>query len=157
MQFLEFGSDPMDQFSIPLKRQKTLLGELLFLPVRQRADKPGRSLSVVWDGRVPLIENFSNRYSYFVTFQNKGSLAGNHYHSGKQEIYFPLIGDFTVVLENPKTKEKEEVSLRAQEHTAVFVPAGVAHAVRSESEAAILLVTATSPQVDSDEFEYKVL
>lgn len=153
----EFGSDPMDQFSIPLKREKTHLGELLSLSVRQRSDKPGRSLSIVWDERAPLIEGFANRYSYFVTFQEKGSLAGNHYHLEKQEIYFPLIGDFTVIFENPENKEREEIELKTSEHNAIFVPAGVAHVVRAESEIAILLVTATSPQVDRDEFEYRVL
>lgn len=151
-----FGSDPMDQFSLPVKKEKTRLGELLTLSVRKRDDKPGRALSVIWDERVPLIDGFTNRYSYFVTFEKKGSVAGNHYHLKKQEIYFPLVGEFTVTLENPETKDKEEVTLKTQDHTAIFVPAGVAHAIRSESDVAILLVIATSPQVDRDEFEYLI-
>lgn len=153
----KFGLDPMDQFSIPLQKSKTELGELLVLPVRERQDKPGRSLSVVWDERVPLIDGFDNRYSYYVTFQGKGNLAGNHYHLEKQEIYFPIIGDFMVVLEDPKTNKREEIILSSTAHTVIFVPAGIAHVVKSQSDVAILLVTATSPQVDRDEFEYKVL
>lgn len=157
MKVIEFGSDPMDQFSTPIKSETTRFGRLLTLPVRAHPDKPGRELSVVWDARVPLVEGFDNCYSYIVQFTAQGNVAGNHYHKIKQEIYFPVEGEFVVILENPKTKERETIQLRSVDHIALFVPSGIAHVVRAETTSATLLVTATSPQVDRDEFAYTVL
>jgi dTDP-4-dehydrorhamnose 3,5-epimerase-like enzyme len=150
----EFGKDPMDQYSVPLESQETKLGHLFKLQPRQKPEKPGRTLKVLWDERSPLIEGFQNRYSYIVSFDSEGNTAGNHYHEKKQEIFIPLEGVLRVVLENIETKEREEVEISSSEHLAFFVPSRIAHAVTSKSESAILLVTASSAGTEEDEFPY---
>lgn len=156
METSTFGTNSIDTHSLPVSLTKLKFGTLFQMKPRESLEKPGRSLSVVWDERRPLISSFKNGYTYFVTFTQIGNLAGNHYHEKKEEIYFPVVGKFTVILEHPTTKESEKIVLDAQEHRALFVPKGIAHVVKSESDPAVLLVTATESTVDSDHFDYAI-
>lgn len=146
--------DPMDIYSQPRSEQETKLAKLFSLRPRQILQKPGRSLLVLWDYRLPLIQRFKNNYSYAVTFFFKGSTAGNHYHQKKREIFYPLLGDFRVMLEDIRTKQKEELAIKTMNHSALYIPTGIAHAVISKSDSAILLVTASRPSAQNDELEY---
>lgn len=152
-----FGANSIDQHSLPSEVQKLRFGTLFHMNPRQNDAKPGRVMSIVWDERKPLLPDFHNGYSYFVTFTEIGNIAGNHYHTKKQEIYFPVVGQMTVILQNIETKKTEEIILKAEDHRALLVPAGVGHVVRSDTNPAVLLVTTNSATEDSDYFEWQIL
>lgn len=148
-------SDPMDVYSKPVLIEKTKLSKTFHLKRREKKEKPGRSLSVVFDKRYPLLEDFDNNYCYFVTFYKVNDSAGNHYHKKKEELFYPIVGEMAVDLENIKTKEKEEIKLDAKEHKVLYVSKGIAHRVVAKKEGSILLVVATYPNSEEDEFPYQ--
>jgi oxalate decarboxylase/phosphoglucose isomerase-like protein (cupin superfamily) len=153
----EFGYDPMDTYSVPIKVEKTKLSKIFHMKPRELPEKPGRSLSVFWDSRASFPNDFENEYSYTVTFTEVGNKAGNHYHHKKQELFSPIIGKVKIILEDPETKRKEEIIISADEHKIVFVPPKIAHVVIAESNPAILLVIATSAGTVEDEYPYLIL
>lgn len=151
------GSEPMDRFSTPTAVHETALGGIVFdMPIRANPEKPGRTLEVVWDQRETLVPGFVNNYSYVMRFSEKGNVAGNHFHKKKHEMFRPVIGNFVVFLENPDTQEQEEIPLQEGKHQGLYVPAGIAHTVVSDSDIAALLVLATFPNNAADEFPYKI-
>lgn len=156
MQISNLGSDPMDVYSCPVKEIKTKLSRLFQMKVRETPEKPGRALEVVWDNRIPLVKGFENKYSYIVNFKIVGNAAGNHYHLKKQELLFPLIGSFRVILEDIQTKEREEIELDSSQHQTIYFPTKIAHVVIAQTNPAIFLVTANYPANEEDEFPYKL-
>jgi hypothetical protein len=152
----QFGEDPMDHFSIPTKEVKTKLTRMYVMDKREKPEKPGRALSVVWDERRPLFDGFVNRYSYIVRFSDKSSMAGHHYHVKRNEFYSAMQGGFKVILENVKNKEREELSLQAADNTFLYVPPHHAHLVIPQSDECVLLVVTDYPELASDQFDYKV-
>jgi hypothetical protein len=150
-------SDPMDVYSRPVSVTETRLGTLLELPVRRDPAKPGRSLAVTWDERCPLVAPFSCSYSYVMRFDSAGSVAGNHYHKVKQEIFYPVSGSFLVGLLDLASGESERLELSAGDPRFLFVPAPVAHAVSARQPGSCLLVTADHPNTAADEFPAQVL
>lgn len=152
----EFGQDPMDQYSIPLDSETTILAILFQLNPREKPEKPGRSLVVEYDDRVPLVPYFETKYAYTVTFSKPGKQAGNHFHRQKAEIMRPVIGSVTVRLEDQKTKVREEHLLNATNHQAIYIRPEIAHVVISQSEPTVLLVMATHPNNEADEFPYQL-
>lgn len=156
MKLPKFGPDPMDIYNQPISSYKTQLATVFQIKPRQSPDKPGRSLSVVYDQRLPFIEGFKNRYSYIVSFEKSGEKAGNHYHQSKQEIFVPVIGNFKIVLEDINTKVREELSLKSCDHQVMYIKPEIAHAVIADSEICSLLVLASFPNNQSDEFFYQL-
>lgn len=154
MKLPKLGPDPMDIYSQPINQEKTKLATIFEIKPRQTADKPGRSLSVVWDKRLPLIEGFENNYDYVVTFEGKGQKAGNHYHQSKQELFTPIIGRVKISLKDINNQETEEIFIDAKDHKILYVKPNIAHTVTSESDICALLVIATFPNNQSDEFPY---
>ena len=134
---------------------KTKLSKIFTMQVRENPEKPGRSITDVWDIRNPLLKGFENNYSYIVTLREKGSIAGNHYHENQQELIYPIIGTFTVALENVESREKERILVEAAKHQVIYFPAKIAHAIRAETEKAIFLVVTTS--TETEVIPYKVL
>lgn len=147
--------NPSDVYSHPLSVTQTKLATLFHMQARENPDKPGRSLRVAWDKRVPLVKDFENNYSYIVTFAGKGNVAGNHFHKKKHELFVPIIGDFIVLLEGTVTHEKEELSLSTNDYTIISVKPSTAHSVIAKSDIAVLLVVASSPNVEEDEFPFE--
>lgn len=147
--------DPMDHYSQPLKVDATLLAKRYTFESRDNPEKPGRSLRVLFDSRFEFIEGFNPEYIYSVTFETAGNEAGNHYHEVKNEIFYPLAGQFEIQLEDVESKEKETLSLTSENHEAIFVKTGIAHKVVAKSDGAVLLVVASAPNIESDEFKYK--
>jgi len=141
--------------SKPFVVSKTKLSKTFTMQVRKNPEKPGRSIKDVWDIRKPLLKDFENNYSYIVTLRGKGNIAGNHYHKNKQELIFPIMGNFTVLLENIESKEREVISLEVTKHQVIYFPSGIAHAIRAETDRAIFLVIATS--AEGDVVQYKIL
>jgi mannose-6-phosphate isomerase-like protein (cupin superfamily) len=152
----DFGTDPLDEYSRPVSERATKLAKIFMLKERANPEKPGRAVSIVWDERLPLVEDFKNRYSYVVRFTEQNGKAGNHYHKLKQEIYYALHGEFTVVLEDVVTKEREELQLKAGDNQFIYVPVSVAHVVISQTDDDMLLVTASHPEISTDELPYQV-
>lgn len=148
-------SDPMDVYSKPVLIEETKLSKIFHLKRREKKEKPGRSLSVVFDKRYPLLEDFDYNYCYFVTFNKVNDSAGNHYHKKKEELFYPIVGEMAVVLEDIQTKERELINLDSGEHKVLYVPKGVAHKVVAKKERSILLVVATYPNSEEDEFPYQ--
>lgn len=68
----------------------------------------------------------------------------------------PVTGSVTVKLEDPKSKAREEYLLNATSHQAIYVRPKVAHVVIAQSESAVLLVLATHPNNEEDEFSYQL-
>lgn len=149
-------TDPMDKYSQPIGEKETNLARIFYLDPRENPEKPGRSLRVFFDDRFPLVEGFKPSYLYTVTFEKEGSQAGNHYHQVKSELFYPVAGKFEVYLENPENKESEMIPLNTENHTVLYIKAGVAHKVVSKSEKSVLMVAATAPNIDGDEFPYNV-
>lgn len=154
---LAFGKNEIDQYSVPTSLRKTKLATIYKLNPRDRKDKPGRLLEVLWDTRKPYVTRFDNRYSYIVLFKKQKAVAGNHYHNVKQELFTPLSGKFMIFLEDIKTKKKERILMDANSHEMIYIHAGIAHAVRAEESGAILFVAATSPGLEEDEIPYKLI
>jgi len=154
---LAFGRNEIDQYSVPSSKRQTELATVYKLNPRDRKDKPGRILEVLWDDRKPYISGFDNRYSYTVLFKKSKAVAGNHYHKIKQELFTPLSGKFSIFLEDIKTKERETILMDAEDHEMIYVHVRIAHAVRAENKGAILFVAATSPGIEEDEIPYKLI
>ena len=149
-------ADSMDKFSKPVKTKTHKLGKVFFMKPRRNPKKPGRELVVNFDSRFPLVENFAINYSYYVKFFDKGNFAGNHYHIKKRELFVPILGDFVVKLEDIKTHTTEEINLRSEDYCAFSFSRETAHKVISKNKDAILLVLATSSNIDDDEFSFTV-
>ena len=167
------GSDPMDRYSMPVSSHEIVaendrvLGTLVTLVRRADPKKPGRTLSVGWDARQPLIPGFTNVYAYTMRFTvptgGKGIPAGQHFHNEKNEIFRSIIGKFRVFLEDPENGNKTSLDLDSnatnengeQIEQFVYVPTGVAHAVLPLSEGdSALEVIANHPNVARDELPY---
>ncbi len=148
--------NPMDEYSHPISVKDTKLGRLFVLKAREKPEKPGRSLRVIFDSRFPLIEDFKPEYLYTVTFNKEGDQAGNHYHEVKSELFYPVSGNFEVHLQNPQNKEYEIIELNAEDHVALSVQPGIAHKVIAKNRNATLMVVATAPNVENDEFPYEI-
>jgi dTDP-4-dehydrorhamnose 3,5-epimerase-like enzyme len=156
MKLPKIGPDPMDIYSYPINQEKTKLATIFTIKPRESVDKPGRSLSVIWDKRNPFIKDFENNYDYVVTFEKKGEQAGNHFHHSKQELFTPITGQIRVLLENINTKEKEEIIMNAKDHQILYVPTNIAHTVVADSDICALLVIATFPNNQADEEKYQL-
>lgn len=67
---------------------------------------------------------------YFVTFEKRGVVRGNHYHTGKNEWFVVVKGKVKVVLEDRKTKKRISYILDGDNdsYKRIFIPKGVAHA-----------------------------
>ena len=150
----ERHTDPMDQFSKPREVQRTELASIFYMNVRNSPAKPGRSLLVTHDSRTPLIEGFTCRYSYAVRFDHAGDAAGGHFHRSKEELFVPMVGTFRILLEDPVSKKQEAHSVSALSPQILHIRTGVAHKVIALEPGAVLLVHATAPNLESDEFNY---
>lgn len=150
-------SDPMDHYSKPIKTVQHKLATQFFFEPRLNPQKQGRELVVNFDSRFPLVPGFVLQYSYYVRFFEAGNTAGNHYHKEKKELFIPIVGDFTVTLENIETKERETIELKTSDYSALLINTPIAHAVTASASGAVLLVLASSADVDSDEYDYRLV
>lgn len=146
----------MDKYSLPICSHKTKLGIKFLLNSRRNPDKPGRELVVPYDFRFPLIQGFNPTYIYYVRIFEQGSVAGNHYHKKKKEIFVPISGNFELFLKSVITDERERHSLNSLDNVAFYIPTRVAHTIVPSQESGVFLVLATSPNTEDDEFKYVV-
>jgi quercetin dioxygenase-like cupin family protein len=141
--------------SRPLKMIKCRFGTLFFLRPRRNPQKPGRVLVVAFDERLPLVKRFKCYYVYYVHFLKQGNIAGNHYHRKKNEIFVPVSGNFKVDLERVRPYSiREHIGLHP--YQALHIPHGIAHRVEAVNDNAVLVVLATSPNDEDDEFHFSI-
>ncbi len=147
----------MSSYLQPYKITKTKLSQLFYFNNRQDPLKPGRSLTAIYHKEAFSSFAFDIKYAYLVRFLAKNNTAGHHYHRRKKEIYIPIIGTFTVKLENIETKEQETFEINHQENVCCSINTGVAHAVTAQNEGNILLVLASDAVEEEDSFSYQIL
>lgn len=150
--FMFIPQDFIDHFSIPEKVIKTKLTVMFQLKVRKIKEKPGRSLTVLYDKRNPLSEKFKVNYSYIVDIK-KEKFAGGRYHKIKKEFFFPVNGKFLVILVDIKTNRREKIYLKRS--YLLYVPPLIAHKVYCK-EGGSLLVLASYFESERDEFKFEM-
>lgn len=96
---------------------------------------------------------------YFVTFNRKGIVRGNHYHKKWHEWFGVIEGKVKVVVEDVRTKKRLQITLSADKDKYVRIEAGpyVAHAIVSLTRTASLLSYADGEWNDKDTHHYKLL
>ena len=80
--------------------------------------------------------------NYFVTFQGKDQIRGNHYHTKKSEWFTIALGKARVNLKDIQTGETASFILSDEEDeylTRLFVAPNIAHSFCSLTEKAVLL------------------
>ena len=98
---------------------------------------------------------------YFVTFEKKGAVRGNHYHETKNEWFVVVKGKVKVILENRKTKKREIYILDGDNdsYKRIFVPKGIAHAIINISTPSMMIDYADKSYHDNDPdtIPYKII
>lgn len=99
--------------------------------------------------------------NYFVTFDGKGEIRGNHYHTRKSEWFTIASGSAEVNLKDISTGESRKIVLSDNEDdylTRLFIGPGIAHSFKSLTDSAVLL-NYTDYEYHSDDpdtFPYKL-
>lgn len=78
---------------------------------------------------------------YFVTFENKNTVRGNHFHKKKDEWFVVVRGKLKVILENITTKERKTFVLDgdSDKYERVYVERNIAHAFVSLTKKAEMI------------------
>jgi len=132
--------------------------------------------------KITKLEKIKNRNGYLVEFlkgteleetQKKfaqiyiatilpGAVRGNHYHKSKLEWFTILNGKVRVLLEDIKTKRREDLILDSSENflKRVLINNETAHAFKNISDSTVVLVVYTNKIYDPkkpDTYDYKLL
>ncbi|RJR24516.1 hypothetical protein C4578_02755 [Candidatus Microgenomates bacterium] len=111
--------------------------------------------------RSELEEGFPFGHIYFVTFEKKGVIRGNHYHAKKDEYFGLAMGKVEITIEDIKTKERKSFILDSEEDkfTRLQIGPNTAHAVESLSDKAVLIDYFPEPynKEDPDSISYEVV
>lgn len=96
---------------------------------------------------------------YFVTFDKKNSIRGNHYHKRWREWFGVVSGKVRVVLMHVKTKEKKKLILDANNRRYVRLEIGpnIAHAFQNITSKASLLNYSDKEWSADDTFKIEIL
>lgn len=96
---------------------------------------------------------------YFITFEGKGVVRGNHYHKKWREWFGIVHGEVHAELEDIVTKERRTCVLSAGHSTYTRLEIGpqIAHAFRCISPSAALLNYADAEWTAQDRFEYPII
>ena len=97
---------------------------------------------VVFLKNMDLRDNFKNfGQIYFVTFDKKNVVRGNHYHKKWREWFGVVTGKVEVVLKDVKTGEVKKLIIdsRADKYSRLEIGPNIAHAFRNLSDEASLL------------------
>lgn len=96
---------------------------------------------------------------YFVTFEKKGIVRGNHYHKTWQEWFGVVIGKVQVKLRDINSKEEVDLILDAkeQEYMRLMIGPMIAHAFKNLSSYSALLNYADKEWKKEDSFPCKIL
>ncbi len=96
---------------------------------------------------------------YFVTFNKKGIVRGNHFHKKWYEWFGIVAGRLEVTLEDVKNKKRKKIILDAKTDRYMRLEIGpnIAHAFKSVSSYAALLNYANSEWYAKDSIHYKLI
>ncbi len=96
---------------------------------------------------------------YFVTFNKKGVVRGNHYHKKWREWFGVVSGKVQVILEDVKTKKRKKFILDAvkDKYTRLETGPFIAHGIKCLSQKASLLSYTDTVWNKSDTYEYKLI
>jgi dTDP-4-dehydrorhamnose 3,5-epimerase-like enzyme len=95
---------------------------------------------------------------YFVTFDKKGVIRGDHYHKKWREWFGIVAGRVEVVLEDIRTKERKKFILNADYKSYIRLEVGpyIAHSFKSTTTYAALLNYTDKEWSPNDTFVYKL-
>lgn len=97
---------------------------------------------------------------YFVTFNKRGVVRGNHYHKKWHEWFGVITGKVRVILEDVRTGERDEVVLSAKKDKYIRLETGpyIAHAIISLTNSASLLSYADGEWKNNDDtYHHKLI
>jgi dTDP-4-dehydrorhamnose 3,5-epimerase len=96
---------------------------------------------------------------YFITFEGKGTVRGNHYHKKWREWFGIVHGEVVAELEDIATGERRSCVLSAGHaaYTRLEIGPNIAHAFRCVSSTAALLNYADAEWSAQDRFEYHLI
>ena len=98
---------------------------------------------------------------YLLTFSGKGVVRGNHFHHHSSEVFCLVSGAVELECEDVVTKERWSKTLSVEDSMfyKIVVGTGVAHAIRSVSDFAVMVsYSSTEFSVyDEDKTSYKLI
>ena len=96
---------------------------------------------------------------YFVTFNRKGVIRGNHYHKKWREWCGIITGRIWVILKDIRNKEKNSFVLDSNKnpYLRIEIAPYIAHAFVSLTPSASLLNYADTEWSGKDDFDYKLI
>ncbi len=96
---------------------------------------------------------------YFVTFDKKSIIRGNHYHKKWREWFGVVSGKLQVKLMDIKTKEKKRLTLNGDSNKYIRLEIGpnIVHAFKSLSTQASLLNYTDKEWSAEDTFPYEII
>lgn len=134
----------MDTIISKLEKKKTKSGFLVEFLKRTELNTPNTEFSLIYVVKIL-----------------PGNISGNHFHKEKTEWMSIFNGKVNVVLEDVKTKEREEFVLdSSKELTRLLIRKGLAHAFKNISNKDVILVAYSDKIYDpenSDTYDYKLL
>ncbi|MCK5466691.1 WxcM-like domain-containing protein [Candidatus Parcubacteria bacterium] len=130
-----------------------------------RPGKTDRSLAVCFRKEDPIFKKigFEINYIYSVCLPPE-TIAGNHYHEEKREIFYCPFGQLMIVsLEDPKTTKRKEVLLSnkigSEYIKLIYIKPGIAHSVINTSDqiSSLMVFSNIEEHNPEDDFPYEVL
>ena len=111
--------------------------------LERKADPRGWLLKVLMKEQIEGSREFGEIY---LSVSHPKETRGNHYHQGTTEWFTLLSGRGVLHLQDPRTGERKDLPLDAQEPQTVVVPPGVAHSIENTgAEPLYLLAYADVP------------
>ena len=98
---------------------------------------------------------------YFISFNGKGVVRGNHYHRRSKEAFCLISGTVEVAIQCVKTNTKKvfQLSHDSKHYQLLFIAENIAHAIVSLSDDAWLLCysSVVYSEADDDKHPFQIL
>lgn len=93
---------------------------------------------------------------YYLSFEGKGIVRGNHYHLHSSEAFCVVYGEVEIIIEDIETKERISKVLKANnmEVFKIYIGPKVAHVIKSLSDFAMLISYSSVVYDPNDEDKY---
>jgi len=151
-----YKESDVNKLAIPVVVDDRKLYTLFALPEREASGKSGRKLLVPFDKRFPLVEGFEFNYMYLVEIKEFGSEPGHHYHHQKHELMMVVSGSARFLFKDIEADEIRSATLDGRKNRIIHVKPRIAHAVVPLIIPTIILVMASSPNTEDDEFSHTI-
>jgi dTDP-4-dehydrorhamnose 3,5-epimerase-like enzyme len=138
----------------PARRRASGLEGVRIVEQRRHEDARGFVQKVLTAGQC---EGHPPRGEVYVTSARPGEAKGNHLHGRMGEWFTVIQGEGTVEVCDPATRERISVPLSPAEPRAVYVPAGLAHAVVNHGAGDLICVAWAEAEHDpTDVYPFEV-